>query len=70
MVLPPALLSRPEAPATEAREAHRCSQEHTSSTPHTSVALCVSKGGLLVAGDQTTQTVSRGTAGASGLVSD
>lgn len=65
MVLPPTLLSGPEALATEAREAHRCSQEHTSSIPHTFVPLCVSKGGLLVAGDQATQTVSRGTAGES-----
>lgn len=60
MVLPPALLSRPEALA---REAHRCSREHPISIPYAFVPLCVSKGGLLVAGDQTTQTVSRGTAG-------
>lgn len=60
MVLPPALLSRPEALATEA---HRCSREHPISIPYAFVPLCVSKGGLLVAGDQTTQTVSRGTAG-------
>lgn len=63
MVLPPALLSRPEALATEAREAHRCSREHPISIPYAFVPLCVSKGGLLVAGGQTTQTVSRGTAG-------
>lgn len=61
MVLPPALLSGTEALT---REAKLTGVPRSTPSPllHTFVPLCVSKGGILVTGDQTTQMESKGTA--------